>query len=55
MNQLPIIDLCISLVLIFFVLSVMVSSIAEVINAILRRRSKLLKEAIQKALQHLRP
>jgi hypothetical protein len=49
MSQLPIIEICISLVLVFFVLSVMVSSIGEVFNTIMQRRSTLLKEAIQKA------
>jgi hypothetical protein len=50
MGQLPIIELCISLVLVFFVLSVMVSAIGEVVNTILSRRSRLLEEAIHKAL-----
>lgn len=49
MSQLPIIELCISLVLVYFVLSVLVSAIGEVVNTVLQRRSKLLFEAIRKA------
>jgi len=49
MSKLPIIELCISLMLVFFVLSVMVSAIGEVVNTVLSRRSKLLEEAIKKA------